>query len=150
MTNSTDQIPRVWPACLNCYNSGSLVGCWVDSTDAENVTLAQLHESAGGPYADCEQIWCLDTDCLPVDREMDLLEAAQWGRAFIEVGLGHWPALCAWGRSGAYVAEGVGEIPTVSDFEERYCGRWEDFREYAENLGDDTGLTMGWPQETVT
>ena len=66
----TDTTPHVWPACLACYNNGRLVGQWVDCTDAEDVTLEQLHEGAGGPYAGCEEIRCLDHENLPVSGEM--------------------------------------------------------------------------------
>ena len=41
--------------------------------------------------------------------------------------------------SGDYVEEDDG-LPSVSDFEERYCGEWGSFREYAEQLADDIGL----------
>ena len=57
------------------------------------------------------------------------------------------PALCAWVESGDYVAEGTGDLPSISDFEERYQGHWDDFREYAENLADDIGLLDGVPEE---
>ena len=56
----TGTTPRVWPACLNCYNNGRLVGQWVDCADAAYVTLEQLHEGAGGPDEGCEEIWCVD------------------------------------------------------------------------------------------
>lgn len=49
----TDCTPRVWPACLACYNNGRLVGEWVDCTDAGNVTLAELHKGSGGPFLVC-------------------------------------------------------------------------------------------------
>ena len=73
------------------------------------------------------------------------------------------PALCAWVESGDYVAEGTGDLPSISDFEERYCGAWENrycghweerycghwdsFREYADQLADDIGLLDGVPEE---
>ena len=59
------------------------------------------------------------------------------------------PALCAWVESGEYVAEGTGldALPSISDFEERYCGRWDDFREYAEQLADNIGLLADVPEE---
>lgn len=80
---------------------------------------------------------------------MGLVEAAEWGWLYTEVGSEHWPALCAWVCSGAYVAEGRRDLPSVSDFEERYCGRWEDFREYAENWATETGMTDRWPDDAV-
>ena len=58
--------PRIWVACLHCYNDGRLVGEWVDCTDAADVTLAQLHGGTGGPYTGCEEVWCLDHENIPV------------------------------------------------------------------------------------
>ena len=55
------------------------------------------------------------------------------------------PALCAWVESGDYVAEGTGDLPSISDFEERYCGAWESFEDYAEQLADDIGLLADVP-----
>ncbi len=50
-------------------------------------------------------------------------------------------------ESGDYVAEGNTDLPSISDFEERYQGAWENFREYAENLADDIGLLADVPEE---
>ena len=50
-------------------------------------------------------------------------------------------------ESGAYVAEGRGDLPSISDFEERYCGAWGIFVEYAEQLADDIDLLADVPEE---
>ena len=86
--------PRIWVACLHCYNDGRLVGEWVDCTDAADVTLAQLHGGTGGPYTGCEEVWCLDHENIPVPGEMGLAEAAESGEVHEEVGETLWPALC--------------------------------------------------------
>lgn len=91
----------------------------------------------------------MDHEFVPQRGEFGLLEAAQWGACFEEVGPEQWPALCAWVESGAHVVEGHGPIPSISDFEERYCGHWSSFKEYAEQLADDTGLQQDWPEEAV-
>lgn len=94
---AADTTPRVWPACLSCYNNARLVGQWVDCTDAADVTLHQLHEGTGSLSAGCEEIWCLDTENIPVEHEMGL-QAAEWG------GVNHpgWPrALARTVRLGA-------------------------------------------------
>lgn len=146
MTSITaDTTPRVWPGCLNCYNNGRLVGRWVDCTDADNVTLDFIHEGTGGPYEGCEEIWCLDHENIPQRGEMGLSEAAEWGRAYSEVGPERWPAFCAWVESGAYA--GDGDTPSVPDFEEACQGQWDSFREYAEQLTENIRLTDGWPEE---
>lgn len=142
-----DTTPRVWPACLNCYNNGRLVGQWVYCTDAADLTIESLHEGSGEPYADCEEIWCLDHENIPIKGEMSLAEAARWGETYDEADPEQWPAICAWVKSGCYTAEGTGDIPSLPDFEETYQGLWGSFREYAEQLADDIGLTDGWPEE---
>ena len=67
---------------------------------------------------------------------MDPLTDAAWGRCLTEVDEHLRPALCAWVESGDYVAEGTGDLPSISDF-----------REYAENLADDIGLLADVPEE---
>lgn len=146
---STDETPRVWIGCLAHYNEGYLIGDWFDAVGADEVTLADVHRGSGRPYAGCEELWCLDHEHVPVDGEFGPLEAAAWGRVFAEAGSEQWPAVCAWVRSGCYVAEGTGGLPSVSDFEERYCGHWPSFSDYAEELADDIALHRDWPEEAV-
>lgn len=150
MTAATaHQTPRAWIGCLHCYNSGHLVGDWFDAVDADEVTLADVHKGSGRPYTACEELWVMDHDLIPIPGEMSPHEAAEWGRALTGVDEHLRPALHSWVLSGCYVAEGTGDIPSLPDFEERYCGHWESFREYAEQLADDTGMMTGWPEEAA-
>ena len=144
--HTPDTTPRVWIGCLHCYNDGRLVGDWFDAATTDGVTLADVH-GAHSRADSHDELWCFDHENLPVRGELDPLAAADWGRVYTEVGPEHWPALCAWVESGDYVAEGTGDLPSISDFEERYCGAWENFREYAEQLADDIGLLADVPEE---
>lgn len=148
-TVTTDQAPRVFIGCLHCYNSGALVGHWFDAFGADEVTVADVHQGSGRSYAACEELWVLDHELIPVRGEMSPQEAAHWGRRLAEVEEHLRPALRSWVESGSYVAEGRGDLPVISDFLERFAGHWDSFREYAEQLADDTGLTNGWPEEAV-
>jgi len=148
-TPVTDETPRVWIGCLHCYNAGYLVGEWFPARGADEVGLSDVHKGTGHLYPACEELWCLDHEFIPVRHEFGPLEAAEWGRVFEEVGQEQWPAVCAWVESGDYVARGDSELPVIADFEERYCGHWDSFREYAEDLADQTGLTAGWPDTAV-
>lgn len=148
-TITVSQVPRVWVGCLACYNAGRLVGRWFDCSEAGDADLVAVHRGQYRVTSDCEELWCLDIDNLPVDREMGPLEASEWGEVFEQVGEEQWPALCAWVRSGAYVAEGTGPIPSVPAFEERYQGQWDTFREFAEDQVESTGLMQGWPEGAV-
>lgn len=57
-----------------------------------------------------------------------------------------WPALLAWVETGCYVVGGD-NLPSASDFEERYCGCWESFTDYAAQLAEDIDLIDGWYEE---
>ena len=144
---TTDTTPRAWIVCLSCYSSGRLVGDWFDAVTADEVTLADVHEGSGLDYAECEELWVFDHENIPVRGEMDPLTAAAWGRCLAEVDDILRPALCAWVESGDYAAEGDTDLPSISDFEERYQGHWDSFRDYAEQLADDIGLLTDVPEE---
>lgn len=143
---STDTTPRVWIGCLACYNEGRLVGDWFDAASADEVTTYDVH-GAHSRADSHDELWVMDHENIPVRGEMDPITAAAWGRCLAEVDEHLRPALCVWVESGDYVAEGAGDLPSTSDFEERYCGAWESFREYAENLADDIGLLADVPEE---
>lgn len=143
----TDETPRVWVSCLHCYNNGHLVGDWFEATEADTITIADVHRGSGKAYAACEELWVMDHEFIPVTGEFGLLEAAEWGRAYEEAGAERWPAVCAWVQSGMHVTEGTGEIPVLSEFEERYAGHWESFEEYADMFAEETDLMDRWPDE---
>ena len=143
---TTDTTPRVWVGCLSCYNEGRLVGDWFDAATADEVTLADVH-GAHSRADSHDELWVFDHENLPIRGELDPLAAAEWGRVYTEVGPEHWPALCAWVESGDYVAEGNTDLPSISDFAERYQGHWDTFAEFAEQLADYIGLLAGVPEE---
>lgn len=139
--------PAVWIGCLACYNDGALVGDWYDAIDADQVTVADLHRGTDRNFSQCEELRCMDTENIPVSGEMSPMDAARWGRALDAVDDHLLPALFAWVRSGDYVAEGDGDLPSISDFAERYCGEWESFEDYAHQLAEDIGLLVSVPEE---
>ena len=144
-SSATDTTPRVWIGCLHCYNDGRLVGDWFDAATADEVTTYDVH---GDSHEDShEELWVFVHENLPVRGEMDPSEAAEWGRVYTEVDPEHWPALCAWVESGYYVAEGTGDLPSISDFEDSYCGAWESFEDYAREVADLIGLLTDVPEE---
>ena len=75
------------------------------------------------------------------------MDAAAWARALNEVSDHQRRALCAWVESGDYVAQGDGELPSITDFEERFAGEWESFDDYAHDLAESTGLLTDAPEE---
>ncbi len=148
----TANTPRIWAGCESCYSNGRLVGVWVDAIDAADLTAEQIHAGSGiDPAVEgCEEFVCMDTDGLPTTGEPSLEVAARWGAIYEEIGDEQWPALCAWVRSGSYVAEGGTDFPCVGDFEERYAGNWDSFRDYAFQLAEDIDLFDGLDSEHTT
>lgn len=144
--STTDTTPRAWIGCLACYNAGRLVGDWFNAEIADEVTTYDVH-GAHSRADSHDELWVFDHENIPVRGELDPLTAAAWGRRLAEVDEDLRPALCAWVESGDYVAEGTGELPSISDFEEQYVGSWDSFREYAEQLADDIGLLADVPEE---
>jgi antirestriction protein len=142
MTTTTTTAPAVWVGCLACYNSGRLVGEWVDAVDAADITPEAIH---GRPTSH-EELWVMDTDGLPISREMSPAEAAEWGALLAEVDEWQRDALAAWVASGDYVAEGRGDLPSLPDFEDRYAGEWDTFEDYAAELFDDLGYAAEMPE----
>lgn len=140
---TTPDTPAAWLGCESCYSEGRLVGRWYPITEIGEVTMEDLH---GHPTSHDECV-CMDTDGLPTTGEPSQETAARWGEIYEEVGPEQWPALCAWVRSGSYVAEGDTDYPVLSDFEERYCGQWPSFRDYAFQLAEDLDLFHGLDSE---
>lgn len=144
-TTITNTTPRVWIGCLQCYNEGKLVGDWYDAVDADEITTSALHGRKIQPKTH-EELWVMDHENLPITGECSPHDAAELAGVMEEVPEGDRAALIAWVLSGDYVEDGDG-LPSISDFEERYCGEWVSFREYAEQLGDDIGLLDDVPEE---
>ena len=144
-THIIDTTPRVWVGCLACYNEGRLVGTWVNAEDAEAITPENIH----GQPTTHEELWCFDHENIPVRGELDPVSASAWGRCLVQVADELRPALLAWVESGSYVAEGGGDLPSITDFEERYQGIWNSLSEYAENYISETGLLDGIPENVA-
>lgn len=146
----TDQTPRVWIGCLAHYNAGFLVGHWFDAASADQVTLADVHAGSGLGLGGSEELWCFDHEHLPVSGELSPYQAARWARRLAQVDEHLQPALRAWIESGAHTTDADSDLPDVAAFEERYCGRWDSFEDYAQQLAEDVGLMEGWPELAVS
>lgn len=144
-----DTTPRAWIGCLHCYNDGRLVGEWFDAEGADKITLADVHGGAAHFRSDCEEMWVMDHENIPVRGEMSPYDAAQWAEVLAAVDEHLRPALCAWVETGTYVAEGFSDLPSIPDFEERYCGEHETFTFYAHELAEGIGLLHDVPEEVV-
>lgn len=119
-----------------------LVGEWRDAIDAAEVTTVDVH----GRASSHEELWCFDIEGMLTDREMSPAEATVQAELLESVAERQRPAFRAWSANGNHVEGGDG-LPSVSDFEERYCGEWDSFDDFASNYADDTGLLAGIPDE---
>lgn len=54
------------------------------------------------------------------------------------------PTLMAWVSSGEYASERTGDLPRFGDFQDRYCGSWDSFHEYAESLAEQIANYFDW------
>lgn len=142
-TTKTSAKPRVWIGCLHCYACGRLVGEWFDAADADEVTLDDIH--ANGPVEGCEELWVMDMEYMPEDREMSPHRAKQWADLIEEVGEDNAQALGAWVRSGECVVDGD-DLPTAEDFLERYAGEWDSWDEYVEYAASEMDILDKMPE----
>ncbi|MDK8768961.1 antirestriction protein ArdA [Corynebacterium freneyi] len=142
--------PRAWIGCLACYNHGDLVGDWYAAAEAADVTVEGLHAGSGIDHRvrGCEEMWVFDHEHIPVRGEMDPLRAAAWGARIAEVPECQRPAFLAWVRTGMHVVD-ADDLPVISDFEERYCGEWINFRDYSDHLVDELGILDGASEEAA-
>lgn len=147
-TTAISTTPRVWIGCLACYNAGRLVGDWYDAITADEITTYVIH-GAHSRADSHDELWVMDHENIPVKGEMSPADAAAWGRAIAEVDEQFRLALIAWVESGDYVAEGNSDLPCIPDFMERYCGEWDSFNDYAEDLVESTGMLSEIPEEVA-
>lgn len=143
-TATTTATPAVWTGCLYCHTAGHLVGHWFDALDADQVTLADVHKGTDRLTPQCEELWVFDHEYLPVSGEMSPMDAAVWAQEITAVADFLQPAYFAWIKGNGYSDP---DEPSIDDFEERYCGEWDDFAEYAYHLADEIALLDGVPEE---
>jgi antirestriction protein len=128
----------VWLGCLECSSNGLLVGGWYAAESADLVTSSALHGQpiTAGTH---EEMWVGDHEGLPTRGESSPAEVARLARRIAELGEAQRAAFVAWIATGGFVVDRDG-LPCVAEFEERFCGTWGSFGEYAEQLADDIGL----------
>src|SRR5699024_12702520 len=107
---TTDTTPDAWIVCLHCYNDGRLVDEWFDAEGADEITLADVRGGSAHYRSDCEEMWVMDHENIPVRGEMSPYDAAQWAEALAAVDEHLRRALCAWVGYRADVAEGFAEL----------------------------------------
>ncbi len=108
------------------YNAGKMIGDWVDVSDSEQLEkdcqrireLSQASNPEELAIADYDGFYGLSPALSDVIETAERLE--RYGEAY------------------AYYARDVGEdYANEENFEEAYCGAYESFREYSDQLFDD-------------
>jgi hypothetical protein len=144
---------------MACYNGGNLVGEWWDAVEAP-LTMEEFDTDVS-PLPDDhtaeghEELWCYDTEGMPVRDEMSPSTAKAWADLFTEVDDSQHGALTAYIRSQEIKAPAD---VTVSEFEDAYAGevsRSSSFRpdeEFAQSLWEDTRdgpAITEWPYSCI-
>lgn len=144
MVTTTDEM-RAWVGCLGCYNDGRLVGKWVPGTEAEEVTVQQLHAQEKVPTdiytASHEELWVFDHEGYGSGvGEMSPMEATRRATYFERAEeSGHdVEAVKAWlaNDPGSY---GQDWDDDEDSFEESFAGEWSSTAEFAEEFSYEIG-----------
>lgn len=134
---TTHEDPRIYRACLACYNGGNMVGDWFAANDPDSVIAWQeSHEAATGH----EEYAIHDYDSMVNLGEYPSLEdVAEWAAVVEEHG---------YQAVAGYVSM-VGEhYARPQDFAEAYRGIWRSEQEFAENFAEDVCVFDGVPKNS--
>lgn len=126
MTTATES-PRIYRACLACYNSGNLVGEWFDATDADTV---ESWQAAHELLTSHEEYVVHDYDEMPNLGEYPTMERIVEVAEMVE--------RHGYGPVNAYLGN-FGTDADLDSFEDVFCGEWRSEVAFAENLLDDMG-----------
>ena len=144
-TTTETTTPRVWVACLACYNDGKLVGAWCDAVDADDL-WADIAKVMGGPkhgtarelafYGPHEEHAFHDHEGFAGYRvsEYETVESVCAVGALIEE---HGEAVALWLANDSTNLERIRE--DADAFAEDYQGEWESAEEWAEEIWESTG-----------
>ena len=143
MNTSNSPSPRVYVACLHCYNSGILAGSWHDADTSLADSVEEWQESHGTAY--CEEYAIHDHEDFggySVGEYDSLDTIGEIGEAIGD----HGEAFLAW-LSCCDPAD-----PTyVSDFEDSYAGEWDSEEDYAMEFASEIGFNFDqtWPNSYI-
>jgi antirestriction protein len=152
----TSPAPRVYAACLSCYNGGRLVGAWIECDQEPEEIGEEIAAMLRGdhpamfcgtehlphPYGlPCEEWAFHDYEGFP--RGMSEYESTEALAAFARGVADHGDTFSEWYdyRGGEYEP---GEW--VEQFEEQFRGEFESKEDYAAHLWEDCGMLVGVPE----
>jgi antirestriction protein len=127
---------QIYVACLSAYNNGHLHGEWIDATQDEEETLAEIHTMlAASPvvelYGEVAEEWAIHCyegfHGIEIGEYESISRVAQLAQELEEHGEPYAAYL-------GYFSDG-----TVEDFEDKYRGCFENREDFAYNLYDEMG-----------
>lgn len=132
---SNDTTPRIYIACLACYNDGKLHGEWVDATqDAESIDecRAEMQRQCGHTDND----WAIhDSDNFEgarIAEHDDFSHVSELANLIQEHGAAY----------VAYMNDVGAEYATEDQFTEDYCGEWSSEEAFTEETFRESGNTI--------
>lgn len=156
METLRDTAPRAWVGCWGCYNSGALIGKWLEGEligDPIAAGLATLETV--GDYTAPRCVRCFGDEFGVFDHQNMLglvrgecspSEAADAAETVADIeAAGHNLEAAA-----AYI-EDRGEWD-ASDFEDAYVGEFDTMEEFAQDYADQTGAvddSAKWPHSCI-
>lgn len=148
--------PRAWVGCLGCYNSGALVGKWLEGEligDPVAAGLASLETVGDYTAPRCfrcfsDEFWVFDTEGMLglVSDECSPSEAAAAAATVAEIegegiNLDAAAAFIWWTNHWS-----------LEEFQDSYQGEYETLEEFAEQFALDTGAideAAKWPHSCI-
>lgn len=142
--NTDDNARNVWIGCLACYNAGALIGDWFPANEAGEVTVEQVHEGHHGTWRldTHEELWCFDTENMPVRGEMSPMEAQRIAELCDAIEDDNLPvkAVVEWTlHTGESFSQMEWDAPTRSEFSDAYQGEYDSEEAYVEERLTDEG-----------
>jgi antirestriction protein len=163
---TTNDTPRIFVSILADYNNGEQRGEWIDATDADTMRdeIARIlrtskYPNVTVPCPDCDHwrksddtapcLECNDTGKVPSAEEYAIHDYD--GFYDLSRTLGEYPNLDDVAHAGSMIqehgepwalwADNIGDVTlTEDDFQDAYCGEYDDENSYAESYIDDTGM----------
>lgn len=143
MNPKTETNPRVYMACLGCYNEGRYHGQWIDADDLEGeMDYCSLHKRSDGTYpmTNCKRLhheeWAIhDYDGVPnMGEHPDIAFLIEAMRCIKEHGDGffRWFEQDSWNMSHL-----KGELS--ERFQEQYRGEYDSPKAFAEEYAAEVG-----------
>lgn len=156
MDTTTVVAPRAWVGCLGCYNSGKLVGAWLDREQADDPELnglarewvGDLRNHFGCVVCGSDEFWCFDVEHLDGAGEMSPSEFVRHAERAEELEAHDFPeALRIFIDHMGYTVTDVDlDLDEVfSAFDEAFVGEWSSVEEFAEEYADTQGDLVNIP-----